>query len=457
MRIGHTLFGGAVTGLVIASGAASCAANASTYVERSTYTSSEAIVTCTLSSAPVLTKLNSGVASVSCIAEGEARGTYTAKPKKATTTAKCKGKEVAYLNSYGNVGAYATTTAAPYRFIKLYPIKGLATASSSAVGYVWQVVHGEGLATAVGFGSTYHVGYGLTTSTANIAATPTIYRGYYGSSLSTATITNYSLHNKGASSSAYGICSITGDAKVRSNGINYFNGNGIAVCTITLQQVHVLIYQSQTGNAIATGEGACVHRVGLKGVGLCVAKGVDYSEIIATAACAYEGQTSSSATGRAKYYLNCLSNATATATGTGSGYVWNTNGEPKPAKAYATATGDNAFSYSASSTGLAIGYAKNITQHKEIRVKSKDTKATAKAISTLVKYSVVPAKVDAYANAIGDPKRMRLAESSAIAEATAQGYNQINDLVRAPEWRTAYIEPVIRIVYVLHEDRTVKV
>ena len=229
-----------------------------------------------------------------------------------------------------------------------------------------------------------------------------------------------------------------GDATVRVNEVLYHASNGTAIAEGLASLSHVSVYQPQRAVSEAVAQGQVQHTHGVKG----------------------------------RAVTECLGLGSALAGQTGVAWV---HGE-------AAALGYGNPSKLAHVVGLAVGgsdsradayahYAKKASGTAEGLALSRDNpvalyraKGTADGIATAVPVAaILSAIVDAVvisgeslANGIGTRTAV-VDHSPAMCEATAVGYNQINDLVHAPEFRTLVVEIQDRLLVVESEPRLIPV
>lgn len=459
MRIGHTLFGGAVTGLVIASGAASCVANASTHGVKNVIVQSTAISTCTATGTNNKQVSNKGSAFAFATGTGNCKGTFNPLPVSISCGATVSSSTIVYYKSYGNITATATATTTARRIAKALGVKAEGKATGEADGFVWQIGYADtAYATAGGYGTTYQVGYGSSISTATISAAPIHIVGVEGTGLISATAVGTCVHKVGASGLGVVTSKTCVDAAVVKAGIRYLTANGIGECKFTGELTHVNIHQAQVGIATATIHGRATCYVGVSTNGKAYASGKGFSEIIATngkSDTAYA--TCTAVQVRYVYYALAKSTGSAFATGKADGMVIDTKVATLPGNAVS----------SGSNTSIRINKRGKVNSYSVATINAKATKTlkaentaigpNAVALNTTAELLLYPYTAECNALGVGDGQRTKQVSSVALATAGGQGYNQINDLVRAPDERTIMVVTETRSIYLPEELRLIAV
>jgi hypothetical protein len=263
-------------------------------------------------------------------------------------------------------------------------------------------------------GTTWQVGRGTATATATLIGDGQKRIGEKQMALATAYANGQMLYTAGMAGNALATATLWGDATVTKNGVRHFELFGEAQADASARLSHVEIYQPQIMRAYAQAYGEAQQTRGFAGRGYAMAKATGYMDM------KYTGQVGAPAGG------------SASATGYGVRHV------TLEGIAYATAraTGEASTRYWGAGTST----------------------LTARAQASTLHYLLAdqPA-AQASARASGQAVRVLLAEGiPATAECTARGYNQINDLVRAPVSRTVTVAVSTRTVVVGAQPRLMR-
>lgn len=462
MFFGLNTFGGAVAGLVLASGTAGCGATATGQNE--------------------VTRLFTGQAVAQASGSAYCRRQANNKPKTLTATATASGAAVAFYNplpvsilaqamanvaqaqaefsAYGAASCYANVIGKAVRRIKVYPLRAAAYAQGEAEAQQWQMAEpAPAYARATGFGTTYHVGYALGYANAGLAGQARKQTGGAGlaSADCTAETVLNALQEKGAAGEAWAYATVLGDPGVTHNGVRYFEGWSEALATASGQLTHVGITQGQTARCYAYAEGHPRFVLGGKARGTAKATGYGNGLGMSTAVTAKSANTAAQASGYALILLKGKGTGQGKATGYGAAQVKPTKASPATAQAKATLVQSQDSKRLKVTYGL--GQAKATMQALHVQQGVKPQPGAARAIAqpgvVLLNVYPCPALADAQASLSG--VREQYGAGEALALATGQGANTVNDLVRAPAERTV-IEPYLdRRVLVAAEPRTLLV
>lgn len=458
MRIGHTLFGGAVAGLVIASGVALCmsSANANYEVTRHYGSSTTALATGT---GYGLKSLFSTAQTAECLAtaQGSCVVEFKPLPVEITATALANGISKAEYSAYSYANAIALIAASPVRIVRLYPHHAKAFSYAQGDGQAYQLGYAKtAYASAKGFGTTYYVGSSNVEAKATITCQPSIKVGVYSDSVAIAEAVVTGQFFIGGAGLATAVADVCVDSAVTVNNIRIFTANGIGECVANIDAQTIGVHQAQTGNCYASINAIPKIQSGGKGKGIATANGVGDSVGMATGAATIEGNTSAFAIGKPKYNANAYSHGIATVISTGNGKVTQTRVESKFGKAIALSTG---YGYKIK-LGSADAYSTClITAVVTKTILTSTTKTSAISIGELntIILGVVPKSASAVGSLKGECVRTVSAYSSTVAESTALGYLQVNDLQEAPESRTYKLERSVRLTIVSEELRLVVV
>ena len=418
LLFGRSLLGGAlVAGYVSVSGAAVCSASAtgeaqvlykgagvaSAHVHASgdsvrtaIAAGTEARATAEGTSAPVAFYYGEGTAQVSALVQGSAQASFYG-----------SGLADAVANAYGK----------PYRRIRMPfqpPAKAYAYAEGDGVNYT--LVYGKAaIARARLIGTTHYVGNGRAQAIATLYGDAQKVIGQRQVATANATAYGVQVYIAGAGGTARAEASAKADADVTRNGVRRVELLGRAEAKAEVSLSQILIFQPQVMRATASAYGAAVQARGFEGKALATATATGYMDMT------YTGQEGDPA------------RVTATATGYGVRLVYGAG------VAIADATGIGNASALFNGTGNAIA-------------------DSLISVGTVHIQLTNQPSANANASAEGDALKTLVAEP-VVASATAEafGYNQINDLVKAPEGRTVVIGGDARLYLVEAEPRLITV
>lgn len=402
MLFGRSLFAGAlVAGLVSASGAAFCSAS--------------------ISGAAQASFLGETTGAATATASADALRSVTAVAVVADTVAKAFGASLVQFHPAGVASAAATCAAAPFgsffgasdayvtadaratafrrfRFWALSPAKCVATGEAESYSYVY--AYGlTALGKATAFGTTYHVGIGLSGAEATGVGAATRTVGVKQTAIATAHAIAAAINTGGGLADGHGRAELWGDAAVRRNGKRWFECYGDAEAISSILPATTVVFQPQMAIAESGLAGTAVQYRGAKSTGVATAMGFGVGVVGQTAVQGANAGNEAVATGRARRSIFVQASARSAAV---------VLARPK---------------WRASAKG----------------------RAAAIALLTSDVWLLVRARPGA-ANAIGRgaPERVVIAVGAAQAFAQATGYNQINDLILAPSTRTLSLSLVER-------------
>lgn len=458
MRIGHTLFGGAVTGLVIASGVALCMSSAYADTERFCLVSSNGVARSESTVDSQIIKATSSTATSSATANGDASASLIGELKPAIAKATCKGKSLVTCKGYGTATANADMCGYPYRHLRSTLIKASSVATASGTSYVWQVVSGKGTANSFGYGTTYYVGNGLSTCTATIYGKAVHIIGGASNATATAVADGTVIH----SVSAYGLANANAnsivDTAVTKAGVKYIttNGNGYSLANASL--THINIYQYQTGYGKATGSATCLLTAGFKASAVGTCTGTADVDLVVTAAGTLTGESSSIATGYCIYYANAKSVGIAAAIGRDAAIVYSSNSYGDIANATCNATNSGSIrTQRTESSVICKAVSRNNTYTTTLIAGNTSIGPNAVAVNTSIILLSLGKKAECTANLYGNPCKIRTGNGDCILTAVVSGYPQINDINRAPIFRTIEVMHTGNVINVPEEIRLIKV
>lgn len=459
MRIGHTLFGGAVAGLVIASGVAVCAASASGHNEVTRYVESNAQAVATASgyvhrvAGNYPTHINA-----TAHAQGVAVVEFKPLPVEITASATASGWSTAQYFTYTFGNANASMEGAPVRRVKLFPRQARAAAYAQGDGQSWQLGYAKtAYARAKGFGTTYFVGYGPAHAKATVYGYPALEIGAAGEGFAGSETEARAVFTIGLAGFGHAPSVAISDAAVTRDGLREFEANGVGECSAIAVAGTVGIHQSQTGRAFAHIVAYPKVQTGGKGHAKALAIGEADAIGMSTGAAAVEGETSATATGDAHYQANAISNAAATATASADGLITETGVIGKVGYSKAIATARCLRTAQSASSAMAYATTNNSGGPRTVSAAQVQAKARAATQSGPVGISINDNYAFSYAAAKAKATKSQFAESHAAAEAQAKGYNQVNDLQRAPERRTHKVAPAVRLTIIGEAQRLIAV
>jgi hypothetical protein len=458
MRFGLSLFGGAVTGLVMVAGAALSAAQASGQNEVTKYGAGSPTAVATAAPADVRRTATAPFSSLSALAQatGAAQVEFKPLPVVALGSAyAAPGASSVEFFAYGFGDAKATTApSAGKRTAKPFPKQAQAKASGTADGETWQLGYAKpAVGTARGFGTTFYVGGGTAPAFAAIQSLPAIQLGAKGHGIATGVADGTCLFTSGGAGLGEAPATGLGDAAITSSGIRYMDANGVGECLATALVQTVQVHQTQTATARATIQAQAKAQIGAKGRATARCTGYGNGLGVSTAAAAIPGTPAASASGRAKKEGKAKSTTTARATGYGDALVRQTRvSGTGVARATAQATVLKTLRASASVVARATV---SIWARKTMHAGNRIATARATGLRTGVMLEVRGKAATSFAMASGYGYITVTGGGVGVfTTATATGFNQINDLERAPADRTVIVTAEPRVVIVETEPRT---
>lgn len=455
-RFGQTLFGGAAAGVITAAGLAACVATGAGTLETQRYASGSAQALAQLQGTArrSVAGYSAGLLSTATGA-GKAAAQYS-KAGLAQAIAQVTGRSRADACGYGQANAYATVQGAPYRQARSYPYHAAATASAQAEGYIYQFGEpGPARAYATLYGTTYYVGRGSAAAFASLGGSTLKTAGALGHAEAVTNASAYARYVLGALGAGFGEANLLGDAAVTHSDVRYFQGVGLALATAHAVVNTVEVYQAQTALAFATLRGTAQYFIGGAGHGSGIAT-ADVNPLAATTGVTGEAQAWAHASASALFCYGGAGMAQAYANGS-------TGGDPRIIHTAVSGNGGAMATLAAvgkrTVTGSAAATAKALVAAQSTKLAVAKSAATAVAITTsgAVQLDVRGAYLTAEAVAQATAERTLQAAGVADATADAIGYNQINDLTRAPASRTLLIDSIPRLATVVAESRLITV
>lgn len=433
MRIGHTLLGGAVVGIIIASGVALCATNAAGKIEVTKRVESQVSISAQASAkAFKIIKGKPGKANCTVAVIGKSVGNYRVdKETHSCTAAAYTTGEKAYFVGLVQANALSSASSDGIRRVRVFPMHAHVIANSVGKAESWLLGYPDtAYCRADGLGTTYHIGHadGLAVTTAK--GTSSHLTGAYSSVLATASAQSRGYYCIGGYGAIDAVVTAKADAIIRRDGIRYSEANGLGVAESTASIGTVAIYQSQTGWVGAEATGVAVGILGAKSEAHAVASGYGAGVGVSTAAAAIDGDSFTYATGKAKYFLNAISTCTAIATAYGESLISQTRVQSLDSQMVATGQAKGVR------TANAVGTASLVisTESKEsVRTRLAYTEATTVTAIAVHNRTQISVRGTAATCTAGTEERgiiTRYASGSNVFSAVLTAYIQV--AVRSP-------------------------
>lgn len=451
MRFGQTLFGGSsAAGLVIAAGVALCSANAIGKQEVVRFAGGSASAVATVTSTPK--RIATGVPSAvlaKATASGNASGQYYKSGlAQAIAVASSTGTHTD-ANGAGTATAYGFMGGSPLRQIRSYPRRAEGFATATAEGFTYQLGRAApARAYATAIGTTYNVARGSALGTATIYGTSQKDTGTQGTGVGSAYGQSTAFYTLGAIGNGQAKATLLGDAAVTKAGIRYFEGKGIAEAKASAVITNVVLYQAQFGFGYAQAQGRALYTIGGAGHALATAMGIADGLLSNTSVTGTPATCTATVIGSARVDFGGFGNGNAKATGTFGVAPVVINTKVYGAMAIATAYMQETHKRTTSAKGLATATATIVGQATKNQFTSSTSRATALMQVGWVQLDVQGSEAIAKATTEANPSKVRYASGDALALATAEGYNQINDLLKAPADRSLVVEFTSRLLEV---------
>lgn len=407
LMFGRATFGAVKKGIVSAAGLAVCAATAHADAMVTYKAGATAHAGAQAQAAAVRVVLPTGRAQVAAVAQAKPKAQHKGAGS-VSALAAAAAAATCFFNGAGHAEVLADIRGKAFRRFRMRtqpPAKAQAFGEAESVMYTY--AYGKpALARAYALGTTYYVGRGLAVCAASAVATPQMLRGGAGAAVAAASAEAVARVLAAAYGAATAKGSLAGDAAVRKDGVLLFECFGQVLAEARAELLTFRISQSQVLRATAT----------------------------ITASASYN---------RAGRGL-----AKGTAVATGEALQTKTAAAAEPASVTAAALG--AARRDVYAAGAALVVRGGAVARAKLGAKGKgEAKATGQAVHLLGVRFLFYGSAVAIAKAPGWGSRRCVGRGSpAVATATATGFNQINDLTRAPESRT---------VVVLSHDRTLLV
>lgn len=500
-RFGQSLFGGGGTGVVTAGGVASCSAQAQGAFQTHRHFSGSATGRATAQAAVRKTvRAVTQVAACAAVATGVAAALLKVSGL-AAALAVANGHSRVDFSVYGWFTGQAEMQGGMVRIAKPRTLAAKGVASGEGTCQTYQMGYASpAIARATGLGTTYHLAYGLAEASAVFSpGSPLLQIGAYGEALAGASAQALPEYIFGGAGQAIGACAFLGEPALTVAGVRTQFAWGEAVAELFAELTHTHITQSQTGYGRAYLSGRAWYTLGAKGHAIGTASGEAEGIAAATAATAEASGSSATAQGSGLYQASGRGNAGVQAAAIGAGLVTNTKAYGLPAvatgqaqhavdavvtntkavpddgygvaqlkgKAYRTTLAYAhpvalAYAFSGNAVRTHIGYgvamAQAFGQGQQERTQFVTGHADARSQGeATVEFLVQGAPANCQALGHGDACRTAQAAGVALATATGQGANQVNDLVPAPVSRTIIVPRLSRTVWVQAQPRTIYV
>lgn len=498
MQYGLTQFGRPLAAsLVTAAGTAVCAASATANAQKTRVAGGAASVKATVTLAPKRTA-TAHPQPINCTAAATGRGAAQrwSVSGLAAALAQVSGRSrVDFVAAASVANAYGQVNAQPLRRARAFARQAQAFATLDGQGYIFELAYpSPARATAWGFGTTYQTGHGEALATAALSGQGAWASGGAGRAVVEVIANATWAYTAGGQGVGVVKATAWADAAVRREGIRYFEGFGIAEASANCFLTTLAIYQSQTAHAYAHLVQSSIQIRGARGKGKAYATAIADALTVGTAATLLTGTTHAVASGRAQLGAcgrgavsskataigaplvrptkNYGAMASALAMASAAATVCSTKVYPDTAYGVATAKAtmnrirrvvgqpasadavlsNTAFVRNRVAVGVALA---------QVALSAASTKtqhfaglASADAVGAIsVAISVRAQPVLARASMTLVPKRDTYGIASGAGRATASGYNQVNDLLRAPAARTLVVEAPPRLFDVPAETR----
>jgi len=415
LLFGSTLFAGAGAGIVTAAGDASAQALSTAKPTALLLVGGDALAAGQMQADGLRSAVSSGQANVLAMASGQAKA-FLYSEGVANCVSLAAG--AAHADFYGNASALGDSSVSAWvrRRMRVYPLPAQAEASGEgeAVSYIYG--HG-GIATGIAraLGTTYAVGFGRAFGEASISSDPTRIIGVRQHADALALATAAGLNLASAQGSGAALADLAGDSSVRRGGILYHEVFGASLAEGFAQLNTVSIYQPQRADAYAALDAWVVQIRGCRGVAMAVADMAGDGLLIHTGVSGAVGGAMAQAGGWCRRWVQAAGAAGAESIVDG----WPSFrplgvGSPAQAEAQARSSAVAMVLYGQTARAEALGQATGIR-----------------------KRSIEPVAVE--------------------GEALANGFNQVNDLTKAPIDRTVVLAAQERLLIMAAEIRLMQV
>lgn len=499
MHYGLTQFGRPLAAsLVTAAGIAVCAANATASARKTRVAGGAASAIATVALSPKRTATaHPRIINCAATASGQGATQFCSISGLASALAQVSGRsQVDFVAAASAASAHGRATAKPLRRARAFARQASAFATIEGEGYIFELAYpSPARATAWGFGTTYQTGHGGALATAAIRGNASWASGGAGCAEADSVVSGVGAYTGGGQGVGVGKAIAWADAAVRRSGIRYFEGVGIAEAIANGLLTTLTIYQSQTAHARAYLVQSSIQTRGARGCGNAHADATAEALVVGTAATLLIGSTHATATGRVRLEVRGRGTGRSSAACAGSPLVRRTKSYGVPANAFASISGsaivrstkahpdtaygaaditgrvsriivgrgtpaaalatarDAAFTRTRVAVGVALAVAKAACTPRKALVFAGYAEAFAFGDNSCSVFNVFGTAADARAEIRAIAHRIRFARGAGSAAATMTGYNQINDLLRAPEVRTLVVEASPRLLGVPAEIR----
>lgn len=464
MQFGLTQFGKTIGAVTLVSASALAQADLAGHNEVTKLFSSTGQATATVSGygRRVANTLPATASAQASANTARAKVTFNPLPTTALATAIANtAKARVDFSAYSLVDGYATAVGYgdSRRLTKIYPLRAQGFAEGTAEAQTWQMAYAEpAVATASGYGTTYHLAYGNGVCSATLYDSPRLQIGAAGTAYASAALAATGQFQIGGHGLGVGEATVNGDPAIIKDSVRHFEVHGDAMAFAIALAGTVGITQAQTGTGVCTAQGSARFNLGGKGVAVCVATGTANPDVVGTGATGEPGNTSATATGWAKANRYGKGSAACSATGYGSGQRTVTKQYPLPANAFASAVMASGALRTSLVAGTGLVTASAETLHVQRDVQLLPGEAFAALQQLRVEFQAYPQVAGATATLVQTALKKSL-YGAGLATATAQatGFNEVNDLVPAPAERTITVEVFPRLVIVEEQPRLILV
>lgn len=393
-----------------------------------------------------------GVATVTATAAGRARVDANGAGEAQVLVTGRAAPSCRFFGS-GEAEAEATSTARIFRRYRMR-FQPPARAIARLEGAAWTFVLAQGrnaLATALVTGTTYKVGRSIAVGEA--AAMAEVRRWLVEKPAAVGVVA--AVAEPSARARGYGqavaVALLSGDAAVIREGVCHFEVFGLGRASASGRLKNVAVFQPIRVNAMASAQAAATQARGVGAQAWATAKATGEGSIVQTATEAVAVGTRASAIAAATH-TRTLRGAPAMAMATARG-----DALQRPTGAVGAAVADARGESAAVRSRFAAGAAAAPANVSGVGAWNTSSRGAATGSSTVAPAQVVlliSGDVQCQASGAARPTRVRYPVAVAsTARCTATGFNQVNDLSRAPLERTVRVQADIRELDVPHETR----
>ena len=491
LRFGQTLFGAAV-GVVTAAGLLLCTASAQGAATITRLGVPQPVVAA--ASGQVLSRKTTpgqpGALTALAQALGDSRVDFLGQGLAATQAVILVQPKAEFYGA-GESLAYARDYSTPLRIARARPLVAQTFAVGTAEGSTYQLGRADtarGL--AIGYGTTYHLGYGTISCTAQLQGMPAVRLGASGVSTADAVLEGTGHFQIGTAGHGVGVSTALADVAITVNGVRHVHASGEASVVAQAECLGIAVFQGVTAKCSASAQARAVYFIGAQGHGQGSALAWSDPIAAATAVTAEDGVTSALAEAWSKVWFNGKGSAVVRALGQDAAQVKTTKAFGQAAISTSSALGnalvkktraypDDAYGVASGKAtmnrrvrgaghtvevfavvgaaprkiqrGHGVVWAQAFGEELSVVTRLGHGKAQAKALGTDggVMFISLPMAAGAGAEIQGtNIKTVEANPVEGLATAAGFGANQVNDLVPAPGSRT---------LVVLKQDRTTPV